>query len=512
MRVLIVEDETLIRKGLLSMVDWAAEGFTTCLDVGSAVDALELLQDQDVDLVITDIFMPVINGLEMIRMAREMGSHAVFVILTGHERFEYAQEAIRLGVRRFLVKPVAAGELLETLREVRQELFAKRRDELSLAQTQERIQEYQAIIQEKYWSDLLDQGAPSAAEAAKRAEHYDIDLPHAAYLCLALLPRDQGNPLPLDHTFALRQAARSVFAESLLSIVEKQDLFLLVLGGAADGARLRKLQIATESALGLPVSVGVSQCVPVHQLHAAAEDAMEAVHSIPEGAESTLSYYADLLHSKKQHVGYPRQLEARLFDALRYHENVPESLVLELVSAMYSPGVPLEQSALMLLRLRVALYRFAEEYGLSDLPPFDGDRRPVQNARQAMQGILPLVSHMASQRKSTHQRAMEEIATKAQEIIESSYANASLNVASIAGRLYVSPGYLSRIYRQVQGETCMAYLTQVRLRAAQELLRNTNIKSYEIAEMVGYASPNYFSALFKKHTGLSPRQFRGETP
>lgn len=146
MRVLIVEDEALIREGLLSMVDWAAEGFSEVIGCENAVDALDVLTDRGSDLVITDLFMQSLSGLEMIEMARNMEIDTRFVILTGHGLFEYAQKAVALGVKRFLTKPIQPVELLDLLREMRGEILAQQRMEQSLAETQEKLREYYPVV------------------------------------------------------------------------------------------------------------------------------------------------------------------------------------------------------------------------------------------------------------------------------------------------------------------------------------------------------------------------------
>ena len=111
MKIMIVEDEENIRDGIRNLVDWNQEGFEEPLLFSSAVEALVFLETETVDVVLTDLYMPVLNGIEFIRMLREQNQVCEVIILTGHERFELAREAIALGVKQYLLKPVTGQTL-----------------------------------------------------------------------------------------------------------------------------------------------------------------------------------------------------------------------------------------------------------------------------------------------------------------------------------------------------------------------------------------------------------------
>ena len=141
MKIMIVEDERSIREGLKSMAEWEQEGFEPPILCPGAVEALEVLERESVDVVITDLYMPVMNGLELIRLVREQNRMCEIIILTGHERFDLAQEAIALRVKRYLLKPLAKEQLLEALRDVRNELQEKMKLKDWAAIARKRIQE-----------------------------------------------------------------------------------------------------------------------------------------------------------------------------------------------------------------------------------------------------------------------------------------------------------------------------------------------------------------------------------
>lgn len=163
----------------------------------------------------------------------------------------------------------------------------------------------------------------------------------------------------------------------------------------------------------------------------------------------------------------------------------------------------------MLLRFQVALYRLAEGSGVTDLPPFHPELR-AESRQEAYDRLRRLVEETARGKSGSQQKAMTRITEEAKRIMRENYSDPTLNIAGIARQLYVSQQYLSRLFRSVCGVTCMDYLTGIRIAAAKELLRRSSVKSYEIALKVGYNNPNYFSALFKKHAGMTPKQYRLE--
>mgnify|MGYP003101386857 CR=1 FL=1 len=486
MRVLIVEDEALIREGLLSMVDWAAEGFSEVIGCENAVDALDVLTDRGSDLVITDLFMQSLSGLEMIEMARNMEIDTRFVILTGHGLFEYAQKAVALGVKRFLTKPIQPVELLDLLREMRGEILAQQRMEQSLAETQEKLREYYPVVCRQYWQMLVNENAPEEREALHQAALYDIQLPRGQLLCVALGADE--NSLTLNQRLKLRQALEALWGTRLVSLLDQGDYLLAI--------------------LSLRVWIGVGRTYDgLGQLHLSAREAMDALKAVIGIGDSTVSYYQDLKSIKGEEAVYPAAQEEKVLESLRYRDQPDVQALAAFVGAVYA--CPAAERSLMLLRFQVALYRLAEGSGVTDLPPFHPELR-AESRQEAYDRLRRLVEETARRKSGSQQKAMTRITEEAKRIMRENYSDPSLNIAGIARQLYVSQQYLSRLFRSVCGVTCMDYLTGIRIAAAKELLRRSSVKSYEIALKVGYNNPNYFSALFKKHAGMTPKQYRLE--
>lgn len=504
MRVLIVEDEELIREGLLSMVDWAAEGFNEVIGCAGAVDALEIMNDSGADLVITDIYMQALSGLEMIEMAQRMDVHALFVILTGHGLLEYAQKAVALGVKRFLTKPIQPNELRGLLREMSREITEQQRVEKALLETKSKLEAYYPVVCRDFWASLMTENTLTDAEIVSRARRFDIVLPDGPLQCAAFA--FVGKDITLSQRVSLRQVMEEILQEKLIQWVEQGDMELAVLTEGICDQELRTLTEAVRAHFDLSLFVGIGQSVDrLDDLQYTASEAIKALKSI-EGSDTHACFAADLLHGHREKLVYPTQLEEQVLDALRYHDRADAQALSAFLDAVYGMG---GRQELQLLRFQVALYRVAEEYNLPDVPPFAVPTVPESRAG-AENRLLGLLRTLARQKERLQSCAMSRLVEDAKRIIDRTYSDPDLSVAAIARQLYVSPQYLSRLFHVVCGETCMDYLTAVRLGAAKELLRSTQVKSYEIALKVGYNHPNYFSALFKKHEGMTPKQYRQE--
>lgn len=504
MRVLIVEDEALIREGILNMVNWAEEGFSEVVALENAVDALEMLDHDGADLVITDLFMPSISGFEMIEMARTMEIDTQFVILTGHGVFEYAQKAVELGVKRFLTKPIQPDDLRKLLGEMREQILENRRMEQAMTRTQEKLKEYHSVVCQQYWQLLTSENAPAEAEARQLAALYDIEPPEGELQCLAIGTAD---PLPFVKRAEFQQALEDLLDGRLLCVLDKGGYLLAILGADLSTGELRTFPEILHNALGVACWIGVGEArCGLGMLGQTAQEAVSALKSAVGLMEHRVSYYLDLKSVRGEEAPYPAALEERALEALRYSDDPDPDALEEFISAVYDRDAA--HRRLMLLRFQVALYSLAESCGIQDMPPFQSVE--AESLADAQKRFGELFGEIARRKAGMQQKAMALLVEKAKEMMKKEYSNPELSVSQIARQLYISPQYLSRLFRSIAGVTCMEYLTSVRLKAAKELLRGSSIKSYEIAEMVGYNHPNYFSALFKKHTGMTPKQFRME--
>ena len=214
MKIMIVEDEENIRDGIRNLVDWNQEGFEEPLLFSSAVEALVFLETETVDVVLTDLYMPVLNGIEFIRMLREQNQVCEVIILTGHERFELAREAIALGVKQYLLKPVTGQTLLTELHKVSREIQERMRLKDWVDIAKKKLHDYLPVIQNQFWNDLLLGNLIELKKIKERAEEAEISIPESEMTCLAV--QRKGEQLERDRItreMALRELTEEILGE-----------------------------------------------------------------------------------------------------------------------------------------------------------------------------------------------------------------------------------------------------------------------------------------------------------
>ena len=180
----------------------------------------------------------------------------------------------------------------------------------------------------------------------------------------------------------------------------------------------------------------------------------------------------------------------------------------ELLGRVMPPRYSAEESKILLLQFLAALGRTANETGVDAVEEF----REVESAVYKFQDIearfADMIKKLVEEKKKMSRRYTEVLVQSAEKYMEENYADPELSVGRVAEEVGVTPNYLSRIFRGIKGETCIDFLTTLRLERAKEMLRNSGEKNYVIAEAAGYRNPNYFNAIFRKYVGCTPKEYR----
>jgi two-component system response regulator YesN len=184
-KVFFVEDEVVTREGIRDNVDWKASGFEFCGEASDGEMALPLLYAVQPDVIITDIKMPFMDGLQLSKVIRERMSWVKIIILSGHDEFEYAQQAIKLGVTDYLLKPVTVQKLQSTLQNLAVRLEQERKEQENLKKLQEQVEENKAALRERLLFNLVV-GTVSSTEAIERGQMLGLDLVARHYLVVVL--------------------------------------------------------------------------------------------------------------------------------------------------------------------------------------------------------------------------------------------------------------------------------------------------------------------------------------
>jgi two-component system response regulator YesN len=520
-RVFLVEDEVVTREGIRDNVDWTGHGFEFCGEAPDGEMALPLLQATRPDVLITDIRMPFLDGLQLSRIVRDRMPATKIVILSGHDEFEYAQKAIQIGISEYLLKPISVRDLHGMLRKVGAELDRERAEQQALQRLRDQIEESRAALRERFLLKLVT-GAASSAEAIEKSQLLGIDLVARCYLIaiLRIEPLDPAEPLDYARTqqvhqviagqvernpdvFVLRKDVDELVlvmkGSSPENLQEEKDLLLSQVGGQVESLHAR-----------LVAGVGASRkrIGDICQSFLEAADSLDKLPAARRIGRRSEFDKADLLQVNRSAIeDYLRVGSVEGFD--RFLEEFLRPLG---GPALQSPAV----NHYIFMDLVLASARFVDELGgdpAQVVPEFNdieavlaGIETGEQLQEQARRVLVGALVYRDGRAGSSY----DALIRQARDFIDERYADPSLSLNDVAAQVSLSPCHFSAVFSQETGQTFKECLTEVRIRKAKELLRTTALKTFEICDRVGYNDPHYFSHVFKKQTGVTPGEFRAQ--
>ncbi|CDN44758.1 MULTISPECIES: response regulator transcription factor [Paenibacillus] len=518
-KVMLVDDEGYARQGLRSMIDWEACGYEVCAEAEDGEEALRMIGEHAPDLVITDIRMPVLSGLELIRSVRGTGNHSVkFIIVSGYGDFSYAQQAIKFGVRDFILKPVDDGEMMEALQGLASQI-----------EKDEQAGERSSRQSRKALESLL-RGQSSGEELQRHGELLGLDPEGSCcYLILeangilsfmgAEQPEQRAGELRLEIAGCAEQLGLTprpcVLLEHKPGVYGLPVVLPSSSGLSAEEAADRLAErLRRRTGLLFTGYLG-EQVEGLKQLkhgYRTALDAMQFKFAYPE--KRTFGYGRlkgeELRRLEFEPAEYAR-LQEQIEDADPDKRNAGiEWIFDQFRSKRYTPdAVHNAVNRFVFGAIGTIRSLQGDEKELLSLDPILSWRDyPVSpcGLRELFRAFAEESSEMASRLRKSN--AKGDI-VKIKQYIDSRY-NEDISLKSIAARFYMNPVYLGQLFKKNYGVYFNDYLLQLRVHNAKKLLRQTEMRVYEVARSVGFDNPDYFICKFEKVEGKSPTSYRNE--
>lgn len=526
-RVLLVDDEEEIRSGISRKIDWSSLGFALVGEAGNGEEALELCDQLRPDVVLTDIKMPFMDGLELCRHLRQSLPGAKLVVFSGFDDFEYARQAVSMGVSEYILKPINAQELSEVLTRLREQLHAQQLERRDMETLRRRYEESLPTLRELFYTRLLS-GQISPDQIQERSARYDISLPPGlwtAALIHADLPEHaadaERDELLLLSVQAFLEEHFHLEGCTFLSVLYGDLPVLLVRLSSPDQLyplleELERLSLLSQSYLGIPLTAGVGlPCEGPEELHHSVEGARSALDYRVLKGSGRVIFIGDIEPQASVSLSFEEEDQRALSTAVKLGTpQQVEQVVGEMMDRLRQAGSSLSQCHLFLLELVAFLLRLARSGGvaaeevfgphLSSTISLDHFSGLEELGRWLRERCLKLQELLGRQRTDSAWRLVEQ----AKDFINRHYADSELSVDIVCSHLHLSPTYFSTLFKREVGMPFTAYVTEIRMDEAARLLRDTDEKTYLIAERTGYTDPNYFSYVFKRRFGLSPSKYR----
>ena len=542
--LLIADDESEVREAIVKLIDWDALGYTVAVEAENGRDALEKAESTAVDVALTDIKMPFMDGLEMSLRLTEMYPNVKIIILTGFDEFEYAKAAISLNVAEYVLKPVNAAELGEVLSRVKRQLDESIEQRRDIEALRENYRESLPLLREHFLMELMWGAAPTGQIAA-RLKRYGIDLGGDGYFAAAIF-EPETTPPPSGPALVAPELAPISAKQIIEEQLDGKCRNAVFIGSSAIYAiTCWDTRLAAELLVGAAGEI-CSRCMKILSISVTAgvgraKKELADICASFEEAKSALEYksitgfgkaiYIQDMERARREAGAPdgRELESLLSavkfgDRERYVQYAAK--VLDEMPGAESNGIdagnPSSQDSGQTERKAYAMYiyssvyRLARRYGLlrdegvnACMEEFINGGAAAGDRSAFMDWLASACEKIGGLIGAERMSAAKNLAAEARSYISGHYQEHNLSVNDLCDRLHVSQSYFSAVFKQETGKSFVRYLTDLRLEKAVELLDGTDGKTYEIARSVGFEEPNYFSYTFKKHLGVSPTRYRG---
>lgn len=537
LKIFLVEDEIVMREGIKNNIQWEKEGFEFVGEASDGELAYPMICKLCPDIIITDIRMPFMDGLELSRLVKKELPGVSIIILSGYDEFEYAKEAIKIGVTEYLVKPVSSAKLLEAVKEIGARIEKENERMKFLEQFKKEMKELELHEKEKFLHEILS-GQISMAEILEKGERLNIHLTAGVYNVILFMLRKSEDVegsyseelsraesavmeladteeniymfnrgvdglefLLLEEDEARLTEKRSSFVQKLLETVSQYKEVQYFGGIGSVVNRLRELSDsydAASKAFSYRYLLSYNQII-----------SLEEIQAIRIGQEED----ADI-NLKELDMGKIDRKILQNFLTKGLLEEVTH-FVEDYFCSLGSNNV---ESLLFRQYITSDMYfctvAFVEELGyeadkmIEQCGDFKAISEVLTSVEKTKKYLIGMIREALLLRDTSSMKKYGSMINIAKRYIEDNYESEEISLNSVAAHVNISPSHFSTIFSQEEGQTFIEYLTAMRMNKAKELLMCSSLKSSEIGYAVGYRDPHYFSYLFKKTQSCTPREYR----
>ena len=535
LKVFLVEDEIIIREGIKNNINWEEEGLQFVGEASDGELAYPMIQNLKPDILITDIKMPFMDGLELSRLVKNELPESKIIILSGYNEFEYAKEAIKIGVTEYLLKPISSVKLLQAVKEVADKILEERKQIERLESFKAQLLEHKQNDRQKLFNDLVYKEV-AMSEILSRAGMLEMDLLAQCY-CIVLF-KITGKEIGLtayspDAVEVTEYLINLYHEEEMIYVFERGvDGYALLIKGDSEQSVKRLMGRFKDDFIkkieqypSIEFFGGVGKCVQrLRELPESFDEANKAFSHRYMGRTNEIVSFDDvgeinLFHDMTLDL---TNLDSEKLDRKILLNFLKSGSIHEIKHFLQDYFLGFGQNNLNSLLFRqyigMDIYfgtiGFLEELGLdqtqSTIDSLDGGKAvSVFNTFESMSEYLEgLITKALIQRDTITLKKYDATIANAVSYIERNYANDEISLNAVSASVNMSPSYFSTIFAQEMGQTFIEFLTDVRMKKAKELLMCSNKKTSDIGYEVGYKDSHYFSYLFKKTQDCTPKEYR----
>ena len=534
-KVFIVEDETVIREGIKRRIDWEANGLCLVGEAGDGELAYPMIQETKPDLLITDIMMPFMDGLELSELVKREMPQIKIIIISGFEHFVYANRALKIGIVDYLSKPVDARKLLNIMIQVREQIEIEKQKRKYIELYEMEREKKRILKKNQLFNDMISDRC-SVSEIISRGLQLEIDLAAKEYNIILFQCWKEKTDVQVELS---EQDIMNIIAEKLEEKQCKAVYFnreseggaILVKGKDRDELKcvvnkiLKTLDQVTLTWTGYRYFAGIGQCFTrLRDLTKCYYQANKAFAYRLFDQTKNVVFSAELqdidkdqgMRMNMDEIDLGRMDKDILEDFLK---NGLQQEVADFIDT-YIESIGKANMDSMIFRQYIVLdtnfaaLRFLKKIGnkeerLKEHHTKVGDLLTNISSRELTRNyLIKIVDLCIESRDQMSKSRLEGWIEDAKDYINEHYGDEKISLNAVAAYVNVSPNHFSRVFRQVEGKTFVEYLTQTRLNKAKEMLRCSSMKTSDIGSRLGYRDAHYFYYIFKKEVGCTPKDYR----
>ncbi|WP_219640526.1 response regulator [Cohnella sp. CFH 77786] len=525
--LMIVDDEERARTGIRSLIDWERHQVAIVAEARDGLEALELLKIHRVDILLTDIRMPEMDGLALIAAVKETYPRIKSIIMSGYNEFTYAQKALTLGASDYLLKPSRRQEILDTVLHLIEDIEKERRHDRNLERLKQGFRESLPLLKEKTLGRLVAAEMPPYDKLLENLQLSGLQFP-SAFFGVLVVQIDNFTALQKQYgsfdlellKYGLKNISEETIATPLHGAAFEYHDDILVIWNADAPMEAADLLPYAESLrknasefLSLSVSIGIGS-TGRHIRHArpsytAAANALDAKYYMGPGK---IVDYTEAADEEWMNAAYPIQLERAVIQAILSGESEQLQEKLELFrNALKPESTPKDLLLKYCFTLYFALYRLCIDKDI-EVSDIFGEELQEMTAKLAKSNIGSIFAELLDTAASIGEKLNakkhnHKLFESILEYVRNNY-DKDISRESVAGEVYITPGYLSLLFKQQLKTGFLDYLHKIRIEHACLLLKDNSKRIGDIALKVGYNDEKYFFQVFKKYTGMTPNQYR----
>lgn len=534
--VLIVDDDKNTINGLLSHVAWEKLGLPSVDYAQNGVEALEKMREKEPNILITDIYMPKMGGLQLIQQVRQEFPNIYIVVHSGYDDFDNARQAMKYGVQHFLLKPSIVSEIEAVIKEIMNDMLVEEKQSNLLKHYNEEIDAHIAHSRESFFRELLISKNQKLEVPQEKLTILNIPESPSVLVANISLIRFSSFTQSNERDWQLKKfGANNIIKETIEGInIHKEDIdihlvdysdltFILIIFSKNDQLDLESISYRISKSLvenilfylNLSLVVGLGTVKQgVQEIISSYTESQKALEAAEYQEINKVYTYSEYPKEKTEIFHYPFEILTDIYNMIHYKEleaimskwNELEAhlLIKNNTSLTVTQNICLSVLNLLTIQEQTNLH---EKEDIQDLSTFFTHVYAMQTTKSVVSWTREkLENWLQKVQENIDGKSGNQLVREVKKYVRDHY-DGRVVLAEIAESLFVNRNYLSQLFKKVTGETFVTYLNKYRVKKAQEKLREKKYMVYEVSEMVGYQNSTYFSQVFKSITGVSPSDF-----